>query len=197
MPRVVKFLGLFLLVASFAVPAIGQVPEPNNSYIYLDGDVPAMVRTTCPDTTEIAFWPVWVYVEDGSGNPIDGIANEDIVWSWESDCDLVMVPATPDPPPAEGHYFFWLVCETTCACTDHALEAILLTVRVLGVPIEDEETVYSNSYDADWDGDVDPVDFAYFAQWFLNQNDCADYNNDWEVDPRDFSLFAQHFTHSN
>jgi hypothetical protein len=113
-------------------------------------------------------------------------------------CDIDLIPAPPDTG-INGIIAYGIGCLGNCPCEGDpiALSEIVLKATVSGVTLNDEDTIYSTSYDLNGDGSVDPIDFVAFAQCYSSTLycPCADFNWDYDVNPIDFVMFAQHFMH--
>jgi hypothetical protein len=108
------------------------------------------------------------------------------VQSYLDDTKFVAADAETD---ANGEIRFTIQGDTSIAGN------ITIEVTVRGVPINDVDLLWCNSYDINTDGIVGLPDFGMFSAMYLSNNWRGDFNWDGLVGLPDFGMFSAHYLH--
>jgi hypothetical protein len=175
----------------------GTAIDPDYSFVTLTHEVEGGM-TTCPAGDGPAYQYVKVTVRDGSNDPMQGIAADQITFDITPaggtayhGAFLVSTTAVDAETDANGEIRFELVGGTSIS-GDVSIEAI-----VSGVALNDVDVLPTRTYDLLMDGIVDLIDFARFALDFNTATAQSDFDWSGYVDLVDFGRFAQHFLHGD
>ena len=188
---------VLLLEASVFLPATARfLPDPDLSFVELTNtNAPGM--NTCPAGDGFIYHYLKVTVKTSTGEPMINLnansfqfiitAVSGTVYHGTLSCTFTAVDAVTN---ANGEIRFEIQADTSIVGN------INIVVKVLGIQINDMDTLSCKSVDYDVNGMVSLGDFTVFGADYTTTAWRSDFNWDGQVSLADFTVFGQHYTHT-
>jgi hypothetical protein len=184
-------------IAVTAEPSLVTI-DPNLSFVTLTNEAyPGL--TTCPaddgNHSELYKY-VRVTVKNALGKPLPALPSSDFTFTITSTPGTVYYGmlsctfnAVDTMTNSNGEIRFTVRGDTSIVGN------ITIQVAVIGVPLNDVDTLPCKSFDLTVDGSVSLVDFSLFCQDYGKARYRSDFTWDGMVSLVDFSVFGQHYGH--
>jgi hypothetical protein len=169
-------------------------PDPTQSFVTLTNEnMPHLV--TCPAGDGPTYQHVKVTVKNAGGQPLPGIpasaitftlGNADASWYGTLSCTFTSVDLQTN---ANGEIRFTTKGDTSIYGN------ITIQATVMGIPLNDIDTLPCKTIDYDTNGVVSLSDFVIFGQDYGKSGWRSDFSGDGLVSLGDFVTFGQHYGH--
>jgi hypothetical protein len=199
MSRILAGVLASCLVLAIASVAGAGIPDPTLSTIALDTQAAVAGLMTCPAGDANAYEFLKVTAKRADSTPIQGIPYSSFFFTVTGgSCTITAQSAETD---VNGEILFDVVADEAIAHPNGnpvTGSPIDIDVQIYTVALDAGVSLTCNTVDYNLSGDVNPVDFGFFAADFGSDQQRSDFN--WgggtpAVNPVDFGFFAAHFGH--
>ena len=178
------------LILSMAAVAGAGIPDADASYITMTAGGKGL--STCPIGDDFPYSYITVTALRTDLSPIQGIPSGSFFFTVTGTGSAnVSIDAYDTETDVSGNIRF--EAQGTAAVPYGSLT---IGVQIYTVVVNNNGSLWCNTYDLNDDGAVTPIDLSNFAGKYgsFTDEDC-DYNWDGQVTPIDLSKFASHWAH--